>query len=282
MKKYLAIDIGGTFIKYSVMEEDYRILEEGSISTKKEPKQFLEQLTSLAVEYKEKVEGIAVCIAGFINPETGENTDFSVGEHFRTYNLKEELEKVSGHAVTIENDSNCAALGEMVAGAGRNYKDICLLTIGTGIGGAIVMGGNLWRGSHFKAGEAGLMQIGGENSEYAGATSVLVRRVSQAIGKTIDGPYVFEHLSEPEVAMIYKDWLEKLSVVVGNMTMLVDPQVMLIGGGICHEPRFIRDLKAKVYEMYPHLSEYTEIKGCETGNQAGRIGALALHKEEIV
>ena len=126
------------------------------------------------------------------------------------------------------------------------------------------------------------MQIGGENSEYAGATSVLVRRVSQAIGKTIDGPYVFEHLSEPEVAMIYKDWLEKLSVVVGNMTMLLDPQVMLIGGGICHEPRFIRDLKAKVYEMYPHLSEYTEIKGCETGNQAGRIGALALHKEEIV
>lgn len=282
MKKYLAIDIGGTFIKYSVMEEDYRILEEGSIPTKKEPKQFLEQLTGIAADYKKKVDGIAVCIAGFINPKTGENTDFSVGAHFRAYNLKEELERVSGHAVTIENDSNCAILGEMVAGAARDYKDICLLTIGTGIGGAIVMGGNLWRGSHFKAGEAGLMRLGEENSEYAGATSALVRRVSRLVGKTVDGPYVFEHLLESEIAGIYQDWLEKLSVVVGNMAMLLDPQVMIIGGGICQEPRFIRDLKAKVYEIYPHLLEYTEIKGCETGNQAGRIGALALHKEEIL
>ena len=115
-----------------------------------------------------------------------------------------------------------------------------------------------------------------------GQLLVLVKRVSKVAGKTVDGPYVFEHLLEPEIAAVYQDWLEKLSAVVGNMAMLLDPQVVLIGGGICQEPRFIRDLKAKVYELYPHLLEYTEIKGCETGNQAGRIGALALHKEEMI
>lgn len=282
MEQYLSIDIGGTFIKYSIMNENYEVLEEKEEATKKEPEDFLNQLKEITISHCDRVKGIAACIAGFINPVTGDNSDFSVGERFRKYNLKKELEQASNVPVILENDSNCAAIGEMVCGAANSCSDFCLLTIGTGIGGAIVIDKQLVRGKHFKAGEAGLMIIGlNENGEQicgesAGATSVLTRKVSQAIGKQIDGFYVFQHLEEDKIRKIYQKWLLKTAVTVGNMAMLLDPEVMLIGGGISQEARFIKDLEKAVYDLYPHLKQYTIIRACEMGNQAGRIGALYL------
>ena len=282
IKKYLTIDIGGTFIKYSIMDEEYRILEEGSEGTRKNPEEFLKQLETLVLRYKTEVEGAAVCIAGFINPETGENTDDSVGENFRAYNLKQALSTAGDFPVILENDSNCAALGELVLGAGRGLRDFCLLTFGTGIGGALVLDGNLYRGKHFKAGEAGLtllrysMTDGKTSCESAGATSALVREVSRTLGRDVDGIYIFGHLDHPDILKKYNVWLEKAALVTGNTAMLLDPEAVLIGGGICGSPRFIGDLQKTVYHMFPQLEDYTEIRACETGNQAGRIGALSL------
>ncbi len=279
-KRYLTMDIGGTFVKYSLMDDGYRELEEGSERTKRDPEEFLAQLLTIVARYRESAGGIAACIGGFIDPATGENTDFSVGRNFVTYNLKREFEKASGLPVVLENDSNSAALGEMVAGAGKGLQNIGLITVGTGIGGAVVLNRRLVRGSHYKAGEAGFFRLGtgagGEPLEYAAATSRLVKKVSAAVGGTVDGRYVFEHLDDPAVDAIYRDWLAKLAVIVGNMAVLLDPEAVLIGGGVCRQERFIRDLRAKVYSMYEHLEEYTRILACETGNLAGRIGALSL------
>ncbi len=279
-KQYLTVDIGGTFIKYSILDGRYRQMEEGSERTKREPEEFLMQLLAIVGRYKERVSGIAACIGGFIDPETGENTDFSVGKNFVTYNLKEEFAKASGLPVVLENDSNSAALGELVAGAGRGLLNLGMITVGTGIGGALIIDRKLVRGSHFKAGEAGFFRLGiGTDAaplEYAAATSRLVKKVSAAVGETVDGYYIFEHLDDPAVGAVYRDWLAKLAVIVGNMAVLTDPEAVLIGGGICKQERFIRDLREKVYSMYEHLEEYTQIRACETGNLAGRIGALSL------
>lgn len=286
-KKYLTIDIGGTFIKHSIMDEEYRILEEGSEGTKKNPEKFLKQLETLLLRYKKEVEGAAVCIAGFINPETGENIDYSVGENFRAYNLKQALSRAGEFPVILENDSNCAALGEMVMGAGRGLRDFCLLTFGTGIGGALVLDGNLYRGKHFKAGEAGLTLLGASMTdgkilcESVGATSALVREVSLSLGRDVDGIYIFRHLDNPDILKKYDIWLEKAALVTGNTAMLLDPEAVLIGGGICSSPRFIGDLRKTVYNMFPQLEAYTEIRACETGNQAGRIGALSLLLKQV-
>ena len=279
-KRYLTMDIGGTFIKYSVLDGRYRELEEGSRRTEREPEKFLAQLLEIIGRYKEQVSGIAACIGGFIDPATGRNTDFSVGRNFVAYNLKEEFAKASGLPVVLENDSNSAALGELVAGAGRGMNSLGMITVGTGIGGALIIDRKLVRGSHFKAGEAGFFRLGtgtdAAPSEYAAATSRLVKKVSAAVGETVDGYYIFGHLDDPGVGAIYRDWLAKLAVVVGNMAVLMDPEAVLIGGGICRQERFIRDLREKVYSMYEHLEEYTQIRACETGNLAGRIGALSL------
>lgn len=277
MNNYLTIDIGGTFIKVSLMEETYRILEEEAYNTQRDPEQFLQQLLTIVGKYKDKIKGIAACIAGFIDPVTGANTDFSVGEHFRAYNLKEELEKASNRPVILENDSNCALLGEMEDGAGKGYSNLALLTIGTGIGGAIAFDGKLYRGGHHKAGEAGFMIIGGlEQRQKAEATSQLVYQVSKALGQQVDGVYIFKHLDNAIIMKIYEEWIKKLAMVVGNTAVLLDPEVILIGGGICRQNRFIEDLRRMVYNSFPHLKEYTQIKACATGNTAGRIGALSL------
>lgn len=292
-QRYLTMDIGGTVVKYSIMDRNYKELEYGEEPTQKDPGRFLEQLFAVADRYRGQVDGAGVCIAGFINPVTGENKDFSVGENFRAWNLKKELSERMQVPVVLENDSNCAALGEMAAGAGKGLKDFVLLTIGTGVGGALVMDGRLVRGNHFKAGEAGLALLGrecggdgqadAESGRYvnAEATSGLVREVSRVAGRQIDGPYVFEHMENPDIHAIYRAWLERIALTAGNLAVMVDPEAVLIGGGICRQERFIRDLRERLYELFPHLGEYTRLEACRSGNLAGRIGALYLLLEEM-
>lgn len=278
MDKYLAMDIGGTFIKYNVMDGQGQILETAALPTDTDTEKFKGQLVGVVEKYRKEVAGIGVCIAGFIDPVSGTNTDFSVRPSFRAFNIKEELHRVSGLPVLLENDSNCALIGEMEAGAGKAYADVVLLTIGTGIGGALAIGKKLYRGSHYKAGEANFMRMYGKEPE---ATAGLVRRVSEALQRRVDGYYIFEHLEDGAVREIYEDWLQRLAVTVGNIAVFYDPEAMLIGGGICEQQRFIDDLRREVYAKFVHLEEYSEIKACETGNQAGRIGACALLRQML-
>ncbi len=287
MKQYLAIDIGGTYIKYSLMDPEYRVLHAGSMPTERQPVQFLGELMEMVETYVEHISGIAICMGGFIHPETGENTDFSVGENFRAYHLINEITKKYQIPVMLENDSNCAALGEMVRGAGQGFQDICMVTFGTGIGGAIIINRDLYRGSHFKSGEVGFTRVGLRDisgkpvAEGAGATSLLVRTVSEVLGRDVDGAYIFDHLTYPDINRIYREWLYKGAMVVGNFAVTVDPQILLIGGGISENKIFIRDMKEAVYALYPHLEEYTAIEACGQGNMAGRIGALYLLLQSI-
>lgn len=282
MNKYLAMDIGGTFIKYAVMGADLSVYYENMEPTRKAPGEFLAQVKAVIRGTEEAVCGIAICMGGFIHPETGENTDYSVGKNFRTYNLKKELEQETGLPVLVENDSNSAAFGELVKGAGRGCLSLCMITFGTGIGGAIILEGKLYRGGNYKAGEVGFTRVGlrkdhtGFQMEAAGATHALAGMVSRHLGREVNGAWVFEHLHVPEVEEIYRQWLWKAAVVVGNMAVTLDTEKVLIGGGISENPRFIADLRDTVYGLYSHLEDYTEIVPCEQGNMAGRTGALAL------
>ena len=280
MKKYLTMDIGGTFIKYSVMDPNYNEEYINSVPTKEDPEEFRKQLLRIVDEVKESIHGIAISIGGFINPISCENTDFSVGKNFTSFNLKEELSKYSGLPVSLENDSNCAALAEMKLGAGKECSDMCVITIGTGIGGAIIHNRKLFRGRNFKAGEFGLCLIKKEkvNGEYfyvnAPATSDLVERVSRALNKDIDGTYIFNNMDNQLIREIYTDWLEDIAILVGNTALSLDSEKILIGGGISAQKVFIKDLRDKVYSIYGYLKDYTKIEACTLLNHAGKIGAL--------
>lgn len=286
MSNYIAMDIGGTFIKYGLMNDEFHEKNSLVLPTEKDPELFLNQLIQIVNESKGEVEGVAISIAGFINPVTGQNSDYSIGKNFKAFNLKEELMKYTGLSVAIENDSNCAALAEMRLGAGKECSDFCMVTIGTGIGGAIVHGRRLLRGRNFKAGEFGFTRIGREekNGVYdykaAAATSVLVKRVSEGVGQNVDGNYVFEHLEDIRIREVYEDWLEDLAMVIGNIAVSLDPQKVIIGGGISTRESFIRDLRRKVYSIFRNLEDYVEIEACKLGNDAGKIGALINFMEQ--
>lgn len=287
MKKYIVMDIGGTFIKSSVMSPDFKEESVKSTPTKRDPEEFLAQLVELIDGYKaqygEILQGIAISMAGFINPVTGENTDYTCGERFLKYNLKEKLKELTGLRVSVENDSNCAALAEMKIGAGVGAETVCVMTVGTGIGAALIINGKLHRGKSFKAGELGFCitkykkDAADLEPRRVVATSILVKRCSELLGKTVDGLYIFENLDKDAgIKAIYDEWVTDIAITVGNIAVALDPEKFLIGGAVSTQKRFIDDLKAKVFSLYHRLDEFTTIEACTQGNNAGKIGALTI------
>lgn len=285
--KYIVMDIGGTFIKHAVMDENFVEELAGETPTEREPEKFLAQLVSVIKSYGDGYGGVAISMAGFINPVTSENTDYGCSERFTRYNLKEELARLTGYRISVENDSNCAALAESVLGAGKGKGTICAMTVGTGIGGAIITDGKLFRGRNFKAGEYGFALVGFDTDEdgnrvprYAKATSVLSGRCSEVLGREVNGKIVMELLdSDPRVKEIYDSWITDIAFCIGNVCVALDPEVFLVGGGISGSKRFMADLKAKTYGLFEKLDEYTEIVPCSLGNNAGKAGALIIFFE---
>lgn len=286
MKRYLAIDIGGTFIKYGIFEEDGTNIIKEKEETLRNVEEFLNQILNKISEFEKKIKfnGIAISMAGFINVRTGENFDFSVSEIFTKYNLKTEIKKKTGYNVAIENDANCALLAEKWIGAGKNLNNIIVITFGTGIGGAIMINNKLVRGSNFRAGEFGIMNLGEDdegNLKTAEATTPLVNRISKLLGYKIDGEYIFKNLDKDKrIKLIYDMWLANIAKIFSNVIIILDPEKILIGGGVSAQERFIVDLKEEVYRLYPYLREGLIIEKCKMENDAGMIGAIYNYIEE--
>ncbi|MCR5254901.1 MAG: ROK family protein [Acetatifactor sp.] len=279
-KKIIALDIGGTFVKYGVFTDSFREIKSGKEPTVICVDGFFRQICGIVERLSEEHGdycGIAISAPGFIDTNTGINTDFSIDECFTRHNLKRELGDIFDCPVAIENDCNCAALAERDLGSGRDGEDFLMITLGTGIGGAIVRDNKLYTGANFKAGELGFCILG--PGKEVGATSLLVDKVSRYIGEKINGEYVFAHMYNEGIAYIYEKWLEDLAVVIGNAIALLDPKKVLIGGGISAEPAFINDLREKIYSLFP-FREYTQIAPCHFKNDAGKWGAVSLFIEQ--
>jgi len=286
MNNYIALDIGGTAIKYGIYNDNYEEISSGKVATIADPAEFLEQIITLVDELRNQfdVVGVAISIGGFIDPITGKNSDHTVGINFKSFNLKKEITECLGLTTEIENDANCAAIAEYATGAGVGIKDICVMTVGTGIGGALIADGKLWRGSKFRAGEFGLMYInhrletGEEKFSSANATSVLVRRVTDALGKVVDGEYIFANLDDAVIAPIYDLWVWELAMTAVSVMVCFDPELLLVGGGVSNQEIFIDDLTKKIHTLQPYLKDIP-IKACALKNDAGKIGAVYHFKE---
>lgn len=275
MNKYLAIDIGGTFIKYGEYLEDGIELTNHKIATPKNPEDFIDMLTKIILVHQD-ICGVGISCPGFINPITGENTDFSVGENIKKYNLKAELNKRTNLNISVENDGKCAALAENWLGRGNTFKNFIVITLGTGVGGGIIINKKLYRGQNFKAGEFGFMMIGKEDGEfiYPPSTSRLVKWVSKELGKEVTGEYIFENYNDQIIQSVYQKWLERVAITIGNLAVSFDSEMVLVGGGISASDVFVEDLKNKTYSIFNHLKEYTLIDRCLLKNNAGKLGAL--------
>ena len=292
MMYYICIDIGGTSIKYGVLSEKGEIFIDGTVSTKvTEKENFIlsdvkKLVRNILDEYRNyEIEGICVSTAGVVNPEKGEIA--YAGPTIPKYTgtkIKEELEKEFSIPCEVENDVNCAGLGEYWKGAGKGSKSMVCLTIGTGIGGSVILDGKLLNGIGYTAGEIGYMDVNGNYIQNIASSKYLVEKVQkekvkrEGITDTITGVDIFELAKRGDEICIagINEIISNLAVGVRNIIYLLNPEVIVIGGGITAQKEYLEEkIRKEVNDgMISDMFRKTRIELAQQGNQAGLLGAL--------
>ena len=298
---YICIDIGGTSIKYGVLDGTGEIFINGSITTKvtqtenfilQDLKKLIKDILEQYVTYD--IKGICVSSAGVVNPEKGEIV-YS-GPTIPGYTgtkIKEEIEKEFDIRCEVENDVNCAGLGEYWKGAGKGSKSMVCMTIGTGIGGSVILDGKLLNGIGYTAGEIGYMDVNGQFIQEVASSRFLVKKVQEEKEKkegtkqNITGVDVFELAKKgDEICIDAIDMLiENLAVGIRNIMYLLNPEIVIIGGGITAQKEYLEErIRKRVNDgMISDMFKKTKIELAQQGNQAGLLGALYhfLKKQKI-
>ncbi|QIK68892.1 ROK family protein [Erysipelothrix sp. HDW6C] len=286
MKRYLGIDVGGSSIKYGVFNEagvEYPG-ENGHTPTIKDSlESVLSTLVAIINEF-DNLDGVGLSIPGGVNSETNTIIEGGAIPPIGGVKIGELLKERTGVDVVIENDANCVALAEKWIGNGVNARNLVCVTIGSGIGGGIIIDHKLYTGSNFFAGEFGYM-IHREFAEYSdieimsanSASIPMIKAVAAAKNvpyETLDGKKVFAMLADndPVVQGIYDRWIRALSTGILNIGFALDPDTILIGGGVSAVPRIIEDVRREVAAMNKY-SKHWHIDVCKQFNDAGKIGA---------
>ncbi|MDY0302501.1 MAG: ROK family protein [Candidatus Moranbacteria bacterium] len=283
MRQFFVFDIGGTEIKYGVVNAQGEILVKSKMPSRGAlgGKQILDDIVAvvktLSLEYKG--EGIAISSAGVINSDTGEVLSATNAiVDFIGLNVIKYLNKRLNLPVSVMNDVNSMALCEYHKGAGIGSSSMVAMTVGTGIGGAILLNGQLIQGHGYSAGEFGLMRIESNDYEAIASTSSLVRAAQQELGESIqNGIDVFNLYDQKDAVAIklVNRFYDNLSIGIANIAYAFNPEVIVIGGGITGRDQFISELMTYVKpKLNIHLQKHTQVKAALFKNDAGMIGAF--------
>ncbi|MDD2474472.1 MAG: ROK family protein [Dysgonamonadaceae bacterium] len=297
----IGIDLGGTFVKYALVSETGNILFDGKLpigssATREDTLSIIEQsiknVVDKAVEKDCKLKGIGIGTPGVVdngvvlggadNLDRWENIDLGT-----IYSSKFNMH------VYVDNDANVMGLGEVTFGAAKDCTDVIFITVGTGIGGAIVINGQLYSGFKNRGGELGHLTIkhdgidcncGGRGClEAYASTSALIQQYADKTGKDvneINGHYIIQRFkeNEPEAIACLKDHTEYLGHGIAGFINTFAPQKVVIGGGISEAGQFYIDMIKEVAFRYamPDCAVNTDIVSALLGNNAGCLGAASL------
>ncbi|ALF22945.1 ROK family protein [Fusobacterium nucleatum] len=285
----LAIDIGGTMIKYGLVSSDGKILSTDKIKTEasKGLNNILNKIDNIFKRYKENNPvGIAVSGTGQINGMIGKVIGGNpIIPNWIGTNLVKILEEKYNLPIVLENDVNCVALGEKWIGAGKDLSNFICLTIGTGIGGGILLNNQLFRGENFVAGEFGHILIKKGEFEQFASTTALIRLVKERTGKTLNGKEIFD-LEKKEILEyqeVISEWIENLTDGLSSIIYCFNPANIILGGGVIEqgEPLINRIKNSLFKKIGPQFKEKLNITQAKLGNNAGMIGASYLLLEKI-
>lgn len=292
--KIVGIDIGGTMIKYGLLSLEGEILDSGEMSTEasRGVENLFNKLVSIVNSYSgEKLLGIAVSGTGQIDGSIGKvvgGNDIIPG--WIGTNLVERLEEKFSLPAVLENDVNCAALGEKWLGAGKGKRDFICVTIGTGIGGGIIMNNEVLRGDTCVAGEFGHIQIVKDGREclcgkkgcyerYASATA-LTRMAQEKTGVPMNGREIFEmeKAGNPIMVELVKEWVDYFTDGLSTIAYIFNPSLIVIGGGVTKQGDYLLDKfnKSLDSKLGVNFKKHLQIKFAELGNNAGMLGAAYL------
>lgn len=285
---YLCIDIGGTAIKYGVTDAAGTFAAHGSMPTEAQEHGgpgIVRKVNALVRTAQEKhaLRGVAISTAGMVDPAAGSilyALEASI-PRYQGVNWKAVMRENFDLPAAVENDVNCAALGELWKGAGRGASSFFAMTVGTSIGGCLVMDGRVVHGAAGSAGEIAYMRVPGgrlhERCSAAGLVSAVCRAKGLPDG-SLDGHDVFDFLAkgdpaaQEEVALL----IESLADAITNVVCVVNPERIVLGGGIMAQEAVLRPRveDALRTRLSPPVYAATELSFAATGNDAGMLGAL--------
>ncbi|SUO97596.1 ROK family protein [Suttonella ornithocola] len=282
----LTIDIGGTSIKSALYREDGEAIEtfpEQPTQVNQTGNTIAEQIVALAKKVQEthSIKGVAISSAAIIHPIEGKV--MAAGPTIPGYagtELKKSIEQACGVPCTAENDVNCAALGESWLGAAKDSRSVICITVGTGVGGALLMDGKLWHGHNYAAGEIGFIPVPpkGDIYELTASTTALVRMYEEKTGEKANGKIIFARAADGETMAneVIDQLIENIATGLFSAIYLFAPETIIVGGGIAQqkqviEPKLRAALERRI--IRPYLMP-KKIVCAELGNSAGMIGAL--------
>ncbi len=312
----IGVDLGGTNIAVGVVNEDLKIIGRGKVKTKC-PRPAEEIFDDIAVAVNmalkdanitiDEVVSVGVGTPGSVNKENG-YIEFANNLAFNNVPAKEMLEARIGKTVYLDNDANCAALGEAIAGAGKGVGNFVAVTLGTGVGSGIIVDGKIVSGVNYAGGEMGhtVIMVNGKQcncgrkgcwEQYASATALISQtkeamlndkssKMWQLCNDNVDnasGRTAFDamRLGDETAKEVVDQYIYYVSVGIINVINTFQPEFVCIGGGICNEgDTILNPIKEHVnserYSIY--AAKQTKIVTAELGNDAGIFGAALLNE----
>ncbi|MBQ6175414.1 MAG: ROK family protein [Clostridia bacterium] len=287
--KRLVLDVGGSAIKYAVMEDDLSLTEKGKLEGRQpDAAHFADAVRGLRARFPD-AEGVAVSYCGEVDPLTGQVLAAGSYACFDGVNLKAYLEKELGTTVWVEKDANCAALAEARLGVLRNERFAAVLIFGTGMGCGLLLDGKLHYGAHCRSALATLASTSRRAfvpkfrvDDSLRFWNGKIRRRPNPTG--IDGIRFFRKVKgkNPFALRRFHAFTRHVARFIADLQMTLDLEAIAIGGGVSAEPVFISGIREAVDREWNNkwvkLTQTVkpEIKVCSTGNDANLIGAL-LH-----
>lgn len=302
------VDIGGTTVKMGMFTPEGTVTDKWEIVTRKEEqgKYILEDIAA-SIEEKcreknvagEDIVGIGLGVPG---PVTADGTVLKCANlGWGVFSVAEEVHRLTGiDTVKVGNDANVAALGEMWQGGGRGFRDLVMVTLGTGVGGGVILDGKILTGSKGAAGEIGHMLVNPEEQDvcgcgkkgcleqYASATGIVkeARRALEAAeepsalrGQELSARVIFDEAKAGDsmAKEIVKAFGVNLGTALAQIAQIIDPEVFVIGGGVSRAGQIIIDEVSKNYEDNVIFAlKKKEFRLAELGNDAGIFGCARM------
>lgn len=310
MLYYIGVDIGGTSIKVGLVTKEGELLDSLSIPTLKEEytvtiSKITKGIDELMARNKvKKISGIGIGVPGVTNPEEG-TVIKAPNINWKNVNFAADFKNKYKCKVAMENDANCAAVGEYFFGLKERPDNAIFITLGTGIGSGVIINQQLYRGNGFAAGEAGHMTIIKDGilcncsrkgcwEKYASATA-LIQQTKDEIKKSpksllakiakeenvVNGQTAFKayRKKDPAGKRVVEQYLDYVAVGLVNLAMLLHPSCFIIGGGISNEGQLLIDMLQERVDKALNQSGFlplVEIRKANLLNKAGILGAAKL------
>lgn len=315
MAYYLGIDIGGTNIACGIVNDNCEIIARSKVKTNA-PRPYGEILADIIRGAKlaceeagispSELDSVGIGCPGTCNQDTGA-VEYSNNLGFVNVPLRPDVEKALGVKTFLGNDADAAAYGEYCAGAAMGAENAVVITLGTGVGSGIIIGGKIYSGSNFAGGEIGhtVISVDGRPctcgrkgcfEAYSSATglvnitrdyaekypaSLMAKLIKQDGRISARTAYAAMKQGDEAGRIVTDEYVKYLAVGIANVINIFQPDVLCIGGGVCNEGDTLlvplkKAVKEQVYSK--NSAKNTEIVICSLGNDAGIIGAAMLHR----